>query len=206
VSAARESPECAHGDLAALLAGTVDGRPLSDEEIVGDLFTVLITGSETTETAVAATLVYLAQHPEQLAAVQADHSLLTHALIETIRFDHPTDLLCRETLNEVDVAGTTLYPGQPAILLWGAVGLDAAEYPDVDRFDIHRRPERSLIFGHGQHKCIGEHLAVLMGAVMLEEFFAAVAAYEVDFANCRRKYAEFVKGFDAVPLRYRVRR
>jgi cytochrome P450 len=205
VTAARRDPDRARGDLAALLAGRVDGRPLTDEEIAGDLFTVLITGSETTETTVAATLYYLAQHPEQLAAVQADHSLLQRAFVETIRYDHPTDLLCRDTTHEVDVAGTTLRPGQPVILLWGSVGLDEEEHPGAERFDIHRRPGRSLIFGHGQHQCIGEHLAVRMGTVMLEEFFAAVATYEVDIARCRRKYAEFVKGFNAVPIRFTAR-
>lgn len=205
VEAARKDPDLARGDLAALLAGTVDGRPLTDEEIVGDLFTVLITGSETTETTVAAALYYLAQHPDQLAAVQADPSLIPDAFVETIRFDHPTDLLCRMTAHEVEVEGTTLQPGEPVILLWGSVGLDENEYPDADRFDIRRRPSRSLIFGHGQHKCIGEHLAVRMGTVMLEEFFAAVERYEVDFDRCERKYVEFVKGFSSVPVRFVAR-
>jgi cytochrome P450 len=202
VASARRDPEDVRGDLASLIAGTIDGRPLSDEEVTGDLFTVLITGSETTETAVSATVYYLAQHPEQLAAVRADHALIPHAFVETIRYDHPTDLLCRDTKHEVDVAGTTLRPGQPVILLWGSVGLDETEHPHADRFDIHRRPPRSLSFGHGQHKCIGEHLAVRMGTVMLEEFFSAVAAYEVDVDRCQRKYAEFVKGFNAVPIRF----
>ncbi len=202
VAAGRRDPASAQGDLAALLAGTVDGRPLTDEEIAGDLFTVLITGSETTETTVAATLVYLAQHPDQLAAVRADPALVPHAFVETVRYDHPTDLLCRDTVAEVEVGGTTLRAGQPVILLWGSVGLDEAEHPDADRYDIHRRPRRSLIFGHGQHQCIGEHLAVRMGTVLLEEFFAAVATYEVVVDRCRRKYAEFVKGFDSVPVRF----
>lgn len=206
VASVRQSPERAQGDLASLLAGTIEGRPLTDEEIVDDLFTVLITGSETTETAVAATLYYLAQHPEQLAAVRADRSLVPYAFVETVRFDHPTDLLCREAVDDVVVAGTPMQAGQPAILLWGSVGLDEAEFPDADRFDVHRRPERSLTFGHGQHKCLGEHLAVRMGTVLLEEFFDAVETYEVDFPRCRRKYAEFVKGFVSVPMRFTVPR
>ena len=205
VAAARRDPGSARGDLAALLAGRIDGQPLTDEEIVGDLFTILITGSETTETAVAATIYYLARDPAQLAAVQADHALIPHALVEAIRFDHPTDLLCREVVHDVDVAGTTLRVGQPAILLWGSVGLDEAEYPDAGRYDVHRRPPRSLSFGHGQHTCMGQHLAVCMGTVMLEEFLSAVATFEVDFERCHRKHAEFVKGFDSVPVRFTTR-
>ena len=205
VEAARRDPHSARGDLAALLNGTIDGRPLTDEEIVGDLFTILVTGSETTETTVAATLYYLAQHPAQLAQVYADRSLIPNAFVETVRYDHATDIVCRRAVRDVDVAGQTLRAGQAVMLLWGSVGLDEAEFPGAGAYDIHRASERTLIFGHGQHKCIGEFLAVRMGSVMLEEFFAAVASYEVDFARCRRKYAEFVKGFNSVPLRFSVR-
>jgi cytochrome P450 len=84
--------------------------------------------------------------------------------------------------------------------------LDEREHPDAGVYDIHRTAERSLIFGHGQHKCIGEHLAVRMGSVMLDELFSAIESYDVDFGNCRRKYAEFVKGFNSVPVRFTVRR
>jgi cytochrome P450 len=202
VGSCRKDPQLARGDLARLLNGTIGGRPLTDEEIVGDLFTVLITGSETT---VAATLYYLAQHPDQLAQVRADRSLIPHAFVETVRYDHATDILCRVAVGEVQVCGQTLQPDQAVALLWGSVGFDEAEFANPDVYDIHRRPERSLNFGHGQHKCIGEFLAVRMGTVMLEEFFSAIAWYDIHNDRCRRKYAEFVKGFNSVPLHFTVR-
>ncbi len=87
----------------------------------------------------------------------------------------------------------------------GSVGLDEPEHDDAAVFDVHRRPQRSLIFGHGQHKCIGEHLAVRMGTVMIEELFSVIDAFEVDVERCHRKNAEFVKGFDSVPIRFTAR-
>ncbi|WP_182357267.1 cytochrome P450 [Tomitella gaofuii] len=205
VDSARKDPDGAHGDLARLVEGRAQGEPLSDEEILGDLYTLIITGSETTEISVAATLYNLAQHPDQLDAVRADPSLLQPAFIETIRYDHPTDILCREVLNEVEVCGRTLLPGQQVIMMWGSAGRDEDEYPDADRYDIHREPARSLLFGHGQYKCLGESVALRLGTVLLEEFFAAVDSYTVDRDRCTRKYAEFVQGFNGVPVSYTVR-
>ncbi|MGJ3508604.1 cytochrome P450 [Enemella sp. A6] len=202
VTRARRDPAQARGDLAALLEARIDGEPLTDEQIVADLIAIMITGSETTEIGAAATIYYLAEHPEQLAEVQADHSLIPAAFLETLRYDHPTDLLLREVLQEVEVAGVTMKPGQPVIMMWGAANRDPAEFPNPDVYDIHRRYKRHLLFGSGQHKCLGEFLALRMGAVILEEFFTAIADYTVDVANCTRKSAEFVKGFNSVPITY----
>ncbi|MBS9376288.1 cytochrome P450 [Rhodococcus sp. B50] len=199
---ARRDPSSARGDLASLLNGTVRGRSLTDQEILGNLLTLIITGSETTEISVAATLYYLARNPEQLAAVRADRSLLLNAFMETVRFDHPTDILCREVVNEVEVCGRKLLPGQQLILMWGSAGRDESEFPDADTYDIHRTYQRHLLFGHGQHKCLGESIALRLGTIMLEEFFEAIDTYEVDWDGCRRKYAEFVQGFNSVPIRF----
>lgn len=205
VTGVRQDPSTARGDLAALLAAEVQGQPLSDEEIVADLMTLLITGSETTEVTVGATLYYLAQHADQLAAVLADPSLIPAAFAETIRYDHPTDFLCREVVSEVEVCGRKLEPGQGVLLLWGSACQDEAHFPNARSFDIHRHSAKSLIFGHGRHKCIGDRLAVKMGSVMLEEFLSRVLSFEVDADRVTRKYAEFVKGIDSVPVRFALR-
>jgi cytochrome P450 len=174
IATARARPDDARGDLAALLAGSIDGRPLNDEELVGDLMTILVTGSDTVEFAVAATLYHLQANPEQLGVVRGDRSRLPFAFAEAVRYDHPTDLLCRQVLHDTEVGGRPLRAGQGVLLLWGSANRDEAEFPDADRFDIHRRSERSLLFGHGQHKCIGEHMSMRVGTAILDEFFAAV--------------------------------
>ncbi|MCD7052777.1 cytochrome P450 [Prescottella equi] len=202
VAEARQDPSTAHGDLAVMLSGTVQGRALTDEEILGNLLTLIVTGSETTEISVAATLYYLAQHPEQLAAVRADKSLIQNAFMEAVRFDHPTDIMCREVVSEVEICGQTLLPGQQVIMMWGSASRDEAEFPNADVFDIHRTYSRHLLFGHGQHKCLGESTALRLGTIMLEEFLDAIDSYEVDWDGCRRKYAEFVQGFNSVPIRF----
>jgi hypothetical protein len=202
VAVARQERDRATGLLRVLLDAQVDGVALTDEQIAAELHTVMITGSETTELGVAATLHYLAAHPDQLATVRADRSLIPHAFAEAIRCDHPTNILCRAVTRDVEVSGTMLHAGQGVLLLWSSANLDEAEFPNASTYDLHRRYERSLLFGHGQHKCLGEHLAVRMGTAILDELFAAIGSYEVDTARCHRLYGEFLKGFDTLPIRF----
>lgn len=201
VGSARLDPGSAFGHLATMLTAVVDGTPLTDEQIAAELLTVMVTGSETTELAVAATLFYLAAHPEQLEAVRADRALVSHAFAEAIRFDHPTHVLCRAVGEDVQIAGTSLTAGQGVLLVWAAANRDPAVIERPDEFDVHRTSERDLRFGHGQHKCLGEHLAMRMGTILLEEFLAGVASYEIHHPGVERTYGEFLKGFCRLPMR-----
>lgn len=201
VAASRAEPSQATGLLATLLAVEVGGAPLADEQIAAELHTLMVTGSDTSELGVAGTLYYLAQNPEQRDEVLTDPAQSVWAFAETLRFDHPTDVLGRCVVRDVEVGNRTLRAGQGVLLLWGSANRDEAEFPHADQFDIHRRYERSLVFGHGRHKCIGEHIGMRAGTVMLEELFARISAFDVDFAGVGRRCGEFLKGFNRVPVR-----
>ena len=196
----------ATGVLATLLDAAVEGVALTDEQVAAELHTLMVTGSDTTEFGLAAALYHLARNPEQRAEVIADPALCVWAFAEALRLDHPTDILCRSARRDVDVAGASIREGQGLLLLWASANRDEAEFPNADRFDVHRRYERSLLFGHGQHKCIGEHIGLRMGAVMLEELIVRVANYEVDFDGVRRRRGEFLKGFNRMPIEVDARR
>ena len=164
--------------------------------IAAELHTIMVTASETTELAVAGTVYYLSRDRVQLDEVLADRSLVPWAFAETVRYDHPTNMLCRSVRADmVDVGGKTLRHGQGVLLLWASANRDEAVFPDADRYDVHRRPGRTLLFGHGQHKCLGEHLAMRVGSALLDELLVRVADYEVDEAGCGRLYGEFLKGY-----------
>ena len=193
------------GVLATLLDATVDGVPLTDEQIAAELHTLMVTGSDTTEFGLAASLYHLARDPAQRAEVIADPRLSIWAFAEALRLDHPTDILCRSALRDVDVAGTMIRQGQGVLLLWASANRDEAEFDDAARFDLHRRPPRSLVFGHGQHKCIGEHIGLRMGAVMLGELVSRIDDFDVDFNGVQRRRGEFLKGFNRMPIEVSVR-
>ncbi|MEO8693861.1 MAG: cytochrome P450 [Acidimicrobiales bacterium] len=196
----RQNPADAKGVLATLLDAKVEGVALTDEQVAAELHTLMVTGSDTTEFGLAAALYHLARNPEQRAEVIADPAHCIWAFAEALRLDHPTDILCRSALRDVEVGGASIRQGQGLLLIWASANRDEAEYPDADRFDIHRRYDRSLLFGHGQHKCIGEHIGMRMGAVMLEELITRIASFEVDFDRVGRRRGEFLKGFDRMPI------
>jgi cytochrome P450 len=201
VAQARREPEAATGTLRTMLEADIEGMPLADEQIAAELHTLMVTGSETTEFSVCAALYYLARHPEQLAAVRADPGLLRHAFAEAVRFDHPTHVLCRGVTDNVEIAGHAMTSGQGVLLVWAAANRDPDVFDRPTEFDVHRRPDHDLIFGHGRHKCLGEHIAMTMGTILLEEFFARVADYEIHEAGVVRTYGEFLKGFCQLPMR-----
>jgi cytochrome P450 len=200
VADSRRHPKGATGLLATLLDARVDGDPLRDEQIAAELHTLMVTGSDTTELGLAATLFHAARDPAQQRALLADPANAAWAFAEGLRYDHPTDVLGRCVTRDVEIAGRTLRAGQGVLLLWGSANRDEAEFPDAGRFDVHRRPRRTLVFGHGQHQCIGEHIGMRMGAVLVEELVRAVDDYEVRADGVHRRRGEFLKGFDRLPI------
>jgi len=200
VATARARPDAASGLLATLLDATVDGRPLDDAQIAAELHTLLVTGSETVELATANALLQLHRHPEQKGRLLANPDLAIWTFAEAIRFDHPTDMLCRVVRRDTVIGGRDLRTGQGVLLLWASANRDEREFAGAERFDIDRRPARSLLFGHGQHKCIGEHVALQMGSALLGVLASAVADFTVDEAGVHRRRGEFLKGYDRMPI------
>jgi cytochrome P450 len=202
VAAARRQPELAQRHTRLFFEAEIDGRKLGDEEIVAYLFSLLVTGSETTPMTVAATLYYLARHPDQKRAVLADHALIRPAFLETARFDQPTNMLARRARADFELSGRRIRAGQNLLFIYASANRDGEEFERPDEFDIYRKAARDLSFGVGGHKCLGAHLAVMIGVMMLEEWFAAIEDYELLDAQCQRAYGEHLSGFLQVPVRF----
>ena len=198
----RKNPDRASGHLATWLAAEVDGRRLDDDAIAANLFSLVVTGSETTPLSVAGTLYYLAADPDQQRLVVDDLAHVGNAFAETLRYDQPTNLLGRRVRADVEVGGRLLTTGQGVLFVYASANRDEREFPDADRFDVLRCPRRTLSFGHGVHKCLGEHLGMTMGTILLEELLEAVGAYQLDPSTCHRLYGEFLSGFNEVPIRF----
>ena len=88
------------------------------------------------------------------------------------------------------------------MFLWASGNRDEAEFEQADVFDVDRRPKRSLSYGHGAHKCIGEHLGNLEGRILLEELLRVAPDYSVDSGGAERVYSEFLHGYHRMPIRF----
>ena len=187
--------------MSALIEAEIDGERLTDEELLGFSFLLLIAGNDTTTSLIGNGTELLAHHPDQRAELAADPSLIPNALEEMLRVEAPTQVLPRTAMRDVELHGVRIPEGSRVMLLWGAANLDDREFDDPERFDIHRRISRHLSFGHGPHHCLGAALARLEGRVAFEELLARVPDYEV--VGTPVHYASiWARAFEALPLRF----
>jgi len=193
-------------DLVSLLAHTeyeeVDGatRRLADHEVVAFVGLLAAAGAETTTKLLGNCMVYLARHPDQRRRVWRDPGLLPGAIEEALRYDAPSQFQGRVALRDAEMHGVAIPRGARVALVTGAACRDEREFPEPDRFDVERRPERQIYFGHGNHVCIGKSLARLEARVVLEEVRDRFPDYEVDEGGLTRTYQAHVRGFAKVPI------
>jgi cytochrome P450 len=181
----------------------VGGRKLVPEEIASHLSMLIIGGSETFPKTLANAMRRLAEHPKQRAWLRENPKAIPEAYREALRYDMPTQFLCRVATKPVAVGGQTIEPGQGVLFLYASANRDEREFSDPDVFDVERRPARILSFGAGIHTCIGLHVAQMEARVCLEEALRRMPDWEVDWADSERLRTEFVQGFARLAVTFR---
>jgi hypothetical protein len=202
VRAERRQPSGEDNPLAAICESLVEGARLSDEVAASHVSELVVGGSVTFPKALANGLVRLAEHPDQRARLARDPSGIPDAFDEILRYDMPTQFLCRSVKQELSLHGRTLRPGQGVLMLYPSANRDPREFRDPDVFDIARRPARIASFGAGQHACLGQHVAKLEARLCYEAILARAPEYRVDLARAVRHNTEFVQGFAELPIAF----
>ncbi|QEU89904.1 C9 hydroxylase cytochrome P450 [Streptomyces kanamyceticus] len=151
-------------DLLHRLASTSDGEiSLSDDEATGVFATLLFAGHDSVQQMVGYSLYALLSHPEQQAALRARPELIDNAVEEMLRFLPVNQMgVPRVCVGDIDLQGVRISAGDNVIPLYSTANRDAAVFPDPDAFDVTRPPEGNFAFGHGIHKCPGQHVARLL--------------------------------------------
>lgn len=184
----------------ALIAAEIDGDRLSDREIIGFLFLMVVAGNETTTKLLGNALYWLWRHPGERDRLRADASLVPRWVEETLRYDNSTQALARVAARDLELHGEKIRAGDRVVLLVGSANRDERVFPDPDRYDLLRDTSASLSFGQGVHFCLGASLARLEGRVALEEFWRRFPDYEVDPDGIVRVHSVNVRGFAALPI------
>jgi cytochrome P450 len=146
-------------DLISALISVRGEGDHSDVEFLGFCFLLVGGGNGTTANLIANGWVPLLSNPEAMVALKSDRTLLPGAIEEMLRFNPPAENHARTTTRDVGLHGMTIPEGSRVELLWGAANLDEREFSDPGNFDIRRRSNRQLAFGHGPHFCLGAPLA-----------------------------------------------
>jgi cytochrome P450 len=189
----------------ALLAAEIDGDRLTDEEILGFMFLMVIAGNETTTKLLANAAFWGHKNPDQLGPVYADPSRVPSWVEETLRYDTSSQILARTVSSELTLHGTTIPEGDVLLLLPGSAHRDERVFDHPDDYLIGREiGPRLLSFGSGAHFCLGAHLARMEARVALTELFKRIRGYEVDEANAVRVHSSNVRGFAHLPITVEV--
>jgi cytochrome P450 family 130 len=191
--------------MSALIEARVDGASLSEDDLLGFCFLLLIAGNDTTTSLIGNGAELLARHPRQRDNLVSDPALIPAAVEEMVRIEAPTQALPRTATRDVTLHGVTVPAGSRVMLLWGSANLDEREFPDPDRFDIHRAAPRHLGFGHGIHFCLGAPLARLESRVAFEVLLARLPDYRLAAAS-QRYVSNWARAWRLLPLEFSVAR
>jgi cytochrome P450 len=197
---ARRRGQPADDLIGALLAAEIDGSRLTDEDVLGFCFNIIVGGIETTTNLITSGMVLLQGHPEVRQLLAAQPERIPQAIEEFLRLETPVQGLCRTTTRPLVLHGVHIPEGEKVLLLFGAANRDEREFRDPDRLDIAREAARHLAFGYGAHYCIGAALARVMGRVAFEELVTRLGSFEIHVARGRRIRSGVSRGWDYLPI------
>jgi cytochrome P450 len=167
--------------ISALIAAEEQGDLLSEDELIATCILLLIAGNETTTHLIGNGMLTLLRNPEQRRRLQTDPSLIDTAVDEILRYEGSVQMTSRVVDHDLEFRGQRFEEGQVVLLLLGAANRDPAQFPDPDRFDVARRPNRHLAFGQGIHYCLGAPLALAEAQIAFQTLLRRLPAPEAAF-------------------------
>jgi cytochrome P450 len=189
----------------ALLEAELDGDRLTDEEVVGFLFLMVVAGNETTTKLLGNAWYWGWRHPDQRAKPFSDQSRVADWIEETLRFDTSSQMLLRVARTDLEIGGSSIPEGARVLLLVGSANRDERVFPDPDRYDLDRDTSRLVSFGSGRHFCMGAPMARMEARLGLAELVKRVSCYEVDADGIERVHSINVRGLAALPTTVTLR-
>jgi cytochrome P450 len=190
--------------LSALITARDSGDRLTERELLGMIFLLLVAGHETTVNLIGNGMLALLLSPGEMARLRTDRSLLPGAVEELLRYTNPVNhATFRFTAEPVEIGGT-LIPEQEAVLVAiSSANHDPGRYPSPDRLDIGRDVGGHVAFGHGIHYCLGAPLARMEGEIafggLLARFPSMTLAVPTE--SLRWRPSTLIRGLETLPVR-----
>ncbi len=186
--------------LTRLIEGEEGGEKLAAKELLHNCIFLLNAGHETTTNLIGNGLRCLLDAPPEKERLLADPGLLRTAVEEFLRIESSNQLGNRITTAAVEIGGIALAPRTQVTLCIGAANRDPAQFPDPDRLDVGRTPNRHVAFGSGIHQCVGMGLARLEGRIAIGRFLDRFPRYELAGPPVRARRVRF-RGHLRLPCR-----
>jgi cytochrome P450 len=165
-------------DVMSILLAQVDedGGRVSVEEFENMFWLFAVAGNETLRNGLPGACVALLEHPDAQARLRADPALLPTAVEEMLRWWTPVMTFRRTASADCSLGGEQVRRGEKVVVSFSSANRDESVFTDPDRFDIDRRPNPHLVFGHGPHFCLGAHLARVQMRALFDEVLRRTSA------------------------------
>ncbi|MGN7186955.1 cytochrome P450 [Microbacterium enclense] len=187
--------------ISILLDSSIQGRPMTDHQIVMNCYSLIFGGIETTRLTITTGLHAMIERPDVWQRVMSGDADLDLAVEEMLRWGSAAMHLARTATAERQIGGQTIFPGE-IVSVWNvSANFDEREIAHPERFDIDRTPNRHIAFGNGAHFCPGAAFARMEIATFLRQVRHSIAGIELAGAP-RVIRSTFLGGVDALPVRF----
>jgi pimeloyl-[acyl-carrier protein] synthase len=177
---------------------------LTEAELVSMCVLLLVAGHETTVNLIANGTLALLRDPGARARLQADAALARGAVEELLRYDSPVQFTSRHALADLDVGGHQVRAGETVVAVLGAANRDPARFPDPDRLDLARAPNRHVAFGGGIHFCLGAPLARMEAAIAIPALLARLPGLALGPQPPVRRDTVTLRGLASLPVTFQA--
>ncbi|MGW3106389.1 cytochrome P450 [Streptomyces sp. NPDC001100] len=189
-------------DLVSKLVNTTprDGVPLSVQDFDNYFLLLVVAGNETTRHTITHSMLALLQHPQQLARLKDDPSLIPTAVEEFLRWASPVYHFRRTATREVELGGKRIKEGDKVVMWYASGNRDEEVFTDPYDFDVARQHNDHVTFGKGSpHLCLGNLLARTEIRIMFEELIPRLADIRLT-GEVPRVRSNFVNGIKKLPV------
>jgi cytochrome P450 len=176
----RKHPRDPDVDFVTMMSrATLNDSPMPDDDIVDIMVTLTIGSLDTLKSQLGWQQWHLATHPDDLARIVADPSLIPSAVEEFLRA-YPIVSMARKVTQDVDFHGCPMKKDDMVLLTIQAATRDPRQFPDPEQVIIDRSPNRHIAFGASEHRCLGSHLARCELQLAIEEWVRLIPEFHVD--------------------------
>ena len=194
------------GDVVdAILAASIEDRPIREDEVMGLILLLILGGLETTAGALGQFMLRFCREPEIPALLRGQPELVNPAVEELLRLEDPFLAIGRTLRHDTEVGGCPMHAGEKVLLSWASANRDEIEFPDPDAFRLDRERNRHIAFGAGPHRCAGSNLARLNLRVAVAELTCRLANFELRLPEAELPFhTAFNRSPLALPLGFSV--
>jgi cytochrome P450 len=187
--------------LSSLLADSLDGRRLTEANLIGFVQALIAAGSDTVRSLLANLVALLAARPDQYALLRERPELAPAAVEETLRFSPSARAFARQVVRDTTLGGQRLRAGQRVLMAFDAANRDPSAFASPQVFDVAcPREHRNVAFGFGTHVCIAAPLARLEARILLEALCRRFG--RIELAAPGKRVESFLRnGWRTLPVR-----